>query len=159
VPTLLSAAAVALRLAAAPCAPVPCDCAPPPSVSASRLEADAVFHGRVHRVRDTTVVTPGSADPDDLLAAEVVFLEVLAAWKGVEGGAVELRIPLTDCSVPFEEGEEYLVYAHRTPYGLVTTTCSRTRPASSAVGDMEALGEPRRPPPVPRGARGARLAG
>ncbi|HVE80012.1 MAG TPA: hypothetical protein VNA89_14195 [Gemmatimonadaceae bacterium] len=140
------AALLALRLAAS-CAPAPCDCAPPPPVLASRREADAVFLGRVRRVTDTTVVTPGAASPDDVLAAEVVVLEVLATWKGAAGGTVELRIPFTDCSVPFAAGEEYLVYATDTPYGLVTTTCSRTRPAGAAVGDMEALGEPRRPPP------------
>lgn len=113
----------------------------------SRREADAVFLGRVRRVTDTTVVTPGAAGPDDVLAAEVVVLEVLATWKGAAGGTVELRIPLTDCSIPFEAGEEYLVYATETAYGLVTTTCSRTRRGAAAVGDMEALGEPRRPPP------------
>jgi len=45
-----------------------------------------------------------------------------------------------DCGYPFEIGQSYLVYAHRTPEGHLTTSiCSRTRPAREATEDLAYL--------------------
>ena len=70
----------------------------------------------------------------------VFTFSVDEAFRGVEGGK-SLRV-LTgqgggDCGYDFKIGDPYLVYAHRTRVAGCREHCSRTRPAGSALEDLE----------------------
>lgn len=114
-----------------------CSCLPPPPPVDALAEADAVFHGRVIRIRwaDETA-------PFGLAAAEVTF-EVFDRWKGPE---VETFVLFTEassamCGYPFTLGGQYIVYAFEDDAGgFGTSHCTRTRPYDEA--EAAALGPP-----------------
>jgi len=72
-----------------------------------------------------------------------VTLNVFAAWKGVIGSQVVLfSQPEDSCSYRFEQGREYLVFAHLSPIGVTTSVCSPTRLLSTASQSLSELGTP-----------------
>lgn len=90
--------------------------------------ADVVFSGLV-----TKITPPGEGD-----FRETISFNVEKPFKGVSGTVVEITDSRTSCSVSFEEGEKYLVYAYRSKDGkqLYTHYCTRTTELSKANDDL-----------------------
>lgn len=128
---LVSGIFVGAVLLALPGSAFGCTCAQPVSVSEALARADAVFLGLVERfeLKDHH---------------RVATFRVRRVWKGPE----EARMRVTtgggdaDCGFHFIAGLEYLVFAHEDASGtLITTICTRTKPASGeAVADLGELG-------------------
>src|SRR5262245_51732739 len=75
---------------------------------------------------------------------KVVRFAIKEAWNGVSAGEKEIEVETGlgggDCGYGFERGEDYLVYAYRSPQGRLTTgICSRTRRLSAAEEDLAYL--------------------
>jgi hypothetical protein len=70
-----------------------------------------------------------------------VRFSVVTAWRGVDTREVTVSTHRSSamCGYPFQEGEEYLVYA-RGGEGLTVSLCSRTAPLADAGEDLAALG-------------------
>jgi Carboxypeptidase regulatory-like domain len=105
-----------------------CSCAGPGAPCAEAWRADAVFVGNVVSISST--------------AGRRVELAVIEPFRGFQLSQVivETGAGGGDCGYPFEIGQSYLVYAHRTPEGHLTTSiCSRTRPARAATEDLAYL--------------------
>jgi hypothetical protein len=115
-------------------------------------DSEAVFSGEVvdfeksplpttmmEETMVTMVVSPRPA---------TVTLRVSEAWKGPRQQAVRLTRDVADgisCGYPFQEGQEYLVYAYRGQQGLVSDGCTETKRLSEANADLTALGDGERP--------------
>jgi hypothetical protein len=74
----------------------------------------------------------------------VVRFAIKEAWNGIPTGEKEIEVETGlgggDCGYRFERGEDYLVYAYRSPQGkLATGICSRTRRLSDADEDLNYL--------------------
>ena len=118
----------------------PCDCWPDKrSVADEFKAADAVFVGTLH----TRIMYDESVLPDKRGVEQIVF-EVEAGFKNVTSAAVLMfNRSNSTCSLIFEPGATYLIYAFKTTKGeLHTHTCSRTVQIDAAMDDLEALGEP-----------------
>jgi hypothetical protein len=117
-----------------------CTCAPPDprqsvrgQVRAALGESRAVFSGKVLEVAE---------DPEAM--SVVVRLKVAKSWKGSTHGEVRVVTGRGggDCGYRFEVGESYLVYAHGSGAGgLSTNICRRTARLSEAAKDLQALGK------------------
>lgn len=136
-------AAVTAACTARPDVAVACSCEEP-SPPVTELEgSDAVFAGRVARVRGA-----GLFSGESTIVATVQVDEV---WKG----PVRARLAVTTesdgaaCGYPFERGQKVLVYAYEHRGDLETDLCSRTTPLQFAEEDLTALGEGAVPPPDP----------
>ena len=115
-------------------APAPvfaCSCVVPPPPSEALEAAAAVFTGEV-----TNLSRRGRGD------RYVVTFRVADVYKG----EVRHRATLTTaqstaaCGYPFEEGERYIVYAHRMDDGtLAAGLCSRTARLDDAAEDLQVL--------------------
>lgn len=123
-----------------------CSCAGAFMLSLSYRDAEAVFVGTVLSIQ---------RPPDD---QDIVRFRVIQGFKGVrEGEEVEIKAgyglrsysskdPVTGaitvgvsgstCSVPFREGERYLVDARGSRENLFTSMCTRTRHVDHAAGDL-----------------------
>lgn len=75
--------------------------------------------------------------------AYVVQFVVGKAWKGVSGANATVTTPDNDgaCGYRFEQGIEYLVYAHGRGESLRAYICSNTQPVADAYEDLMYLGE------------------
>ncbi|WP_129676899.1 hypothetical protein [Candidatus Chloroploca sp. Khr17] len=106
-----------------------CSCVPVPPPRQAFEEATAVFSGRV-----VSIVN----DEEELLVT--VALE--RRWKSELEGQVTLTTPGSSaaCGFPFEEGEQYLIYAQTTDGQLTTDLCSRTARFDATREDRRALG-------------------
>jgi len=68
-------------------------------------------------------------------------LRVSEVWKGPKQQTVEVSTGADSgmgCGYPFEEGQEYLVYAGK---GMSVDLCSETKPLSKAGADLALLGK------------------
>ena len=119
-----------------------CSCAQPGSPSEELEKFAAVFAGKVVSVRH-------SSDPDaafdSRLVSTTIGFEVSAVWKGTVYEDMDITTPPTggSCGAPFQEGEEYIVYAYDSPYvegGYSTSICSRTAFLDQAQEDIDELG-------------------
>jgi len=75
-------------------------------------------------------------------------LRVSEVWKGPRQQTVQLTTDVADgvsCGYPFEEGQEYLVYAYGGQQDLVADGCTETKRLSEANADLTALGDGERP--------------
>ncbi len=119
--------------------PVAASCAgPPPSARQALTDAAAVFSGGVVSIK--------SSNPLSFSASgSWVEFEVDKAWKGVTGNRVVLNSYQTSVDYTFQEGQSYLVYAHRgDPEGngstLSANSCGRTALLADATADLQELG-------------------
>ena len=98
-------------------------------------KTDAVFAGTVVGISKVTV-TDGNYKSEKRL----VRLAVIEAFRGVQEARVEVITGWGggDCGYAFEDGETYLVYAHRAENGkrLYTGICTRTRLFAEASEDI-----------------------
>ena len=120
-----------------------CSCAPPGRPAEELRTHSAVFSGQVVAVRHSFEPGQPALTPDDRTTVE---FQVASVWKGALGHEIQITTPSTggSCGVPFVEGEDYLVYAHDSPYeegGYAANICSRTKSLAEAAEDLEDLGE------------------
>lgn len=114
-----------------------CTCAPPPSATESLGQSDAVFSGKVLKIK--------RIKSNDALAGlwqvEVVFA-VNSSWKGVAKREISVFTASQSaaCGYNFRKGMTYLVYADSSQGKLVTSLCSRTRRVEDAREDLKELG-------------------
>ncbi|MCG8584203.1 MAG: hypothetical protein MI757_05775 [Pirellulales bacterium] len=108
-----------------------CRCAPPPEPKKALEGSSAVFLGKVLDI-----------DKAGRRGVKVTF-EVTTVYKGVKGKKVAVSTSSSSaaCGYGFTKGEVYLVYCYGKPESLRTNICTRTRRASQAKEDLEALGE------------------
>jgi hypothetical protein len=94
--------------------------------------SSAVFAGEV------VSITKGEPTP----RSDTISFRVSEVWKGPEQDTLEVTSSTNDgisCGFPFEEGQEYLVYAHGQEQSLKNPDCGQTTPLSEANADLEAL--------------------
>ncbi|NTU31960.1 hypothetical protein HPY27_17545 [Brevibacillus sp. HB1.1] len=121
-----------------------CSCARPPDTLTAKDLSAAVFTGKVLQVNERTdwIGMLSFWDKPVREGFDVMF-EVQSTWKGVDQQQVLI---VTDglggaCGIPFQLGQEYLVYAS---YGelneLETNICTRTVLKADAGEDLQVLG-------------------
>lgn len=121
-----------------------CSCAELPSIEEELERSQAVFSGKVVKVRENRSLK-------GYITKSVLF-EVSKIWKGVEQSQIIITTGQGggDCGFDFKEGQEYLIYANEsTMYGaksLVSVICDRTNELDSSQEDLAILGEGQ--PPV-----------
>ena len=129
-----------------------CSCAPLPGTPQERARealsgSTAVFSGEVVEfekpppdtamVEGTMLTVMGDAGRE-----ATVTLQASEVWKGPRQQTVTITTEADSsvgCGYPFEEGQEYLVYA--TGKEPSVSLCSETKPLSEADADLEALGD------------------
>jgi hypothetical protein len=86
------------------------------------------------------------ADVEKQGRTATVTLRVSEVWKGPEQGTLEVATSSQEsaCGYPFEEGQEYLVYAYG-KRGLKVDLCSQTKPLSKAGASLQVLEDGQRP--------------
>jgi hypothetical protein len=107
-----------------------CSCAVPGSACDAAWGAEAVFVGNVVSIESSSV------------GERRVQLAVVEGFRGFQLSQVTLVTGYgqADCGYPFQIGESYVVYAHRSPQGqLSTNICSRTRLVRNAPEDLTYL--------------------
>jgi hypothetical protein len=141
----LTLASMLILLTAAPA--YACTCS---SVNICRLssEASAIFVGRVVDIEQAPpkeVLRFAGTDGAIEVALDrnlLVHLQVEKAFKGVPAGGhidVQTGMGISDCGVPFERSERYLVFAHGESGNYSTSVCSHTRHISQASDDLQSL--------------------
>jgi len=125
-----------------------CSCAPSGSPSEELKEAQAVFAGKVVRVREPRS-KPVRNRRGRVVAVRVsliakISFEVAKVWKGPDKDTilVETMTGCCACGYSFVEGEQYLVYAYGDGKNrLLASICSRTKRLEAAQEDLAELGE------------------
>ena len=118
-----------------------CSCVPSKGPAEGLEQSHAVFSGKVVKIRRNR----GSGD---IFTSVEVVLRVERVWKGVEAATVSVFTASDSaaCGYGFKQGRTYLVYAHRTAEGSLSTgICSRTRRLRDAGADLKELGAGREP--------------
>jgi hypothetical protein len=140
-------ALVLMALASAP-APSACECVRLEPLSPDvRREAPIIFSGTVveivERNEHTTTTSATSATTSVRPLERRVVFRVIAGWRGVTGERVGIDAEISDCMVPFEIGEAYLLFANTAgkprPW---TSICTRTTPLARAADILRLLGAP-----------------
>ena len=119
-----------------------CKCAVPGPPSEEMEKFAAVFAGKVVSIEHSFDPDAATLGPDD---RTTVGLEISTVWKGAVHADMYVTTPPTggSCGFAFTEGEEYILYAHDSPYddgGYTVSICSRTALLSQAQADIEAFG-------------------
>ena len=97
---------------------------------------------------DSAAVFSGEvADVEKQGSTATVTLRVSEVWKGPEQGTLEMSTPSQEpaCGYPFEEGQEYLVYAYGKEGPFKVDLCSETKPLSKAGASLQVLEDGQRP--------------
>jgi hypothetical protein len=135
-------------LAGSSAEPEACDCITLPALSpAVRTETPVIFSGRVVEIveRDEhtrTTYSAGAKAEIRPIDRQIVF-EVRSAWNGVSEARFAVSSPISDCMFQFDIGRTYVVFAHRSQAGRVSTDrCTRTSPIDRATAILEVLGKP-----------------
>jgi len=115
-----------------------CSCAP---VSTQRLlsSSEAVFTGEMVDLKRNQKGPFGGVDEVSFRVSEV--------WKGPKRETLELTTQSQEsaCGYPFNEGQEYLVYAYGKTEPFETDICNGTVPLSKADEDLALLGNGEKP--------------
>ncbi|KST68183.1 hypothetical protein [Mastigocoleus testarum] len=108
-----------------------CSCLPPGPPKSELDRSEAVFAGKVMRIRRKN--------------SEVrVKFKVMTSWKGEvnKKQVITTQINSAACGYSFERGQQYLVYASKFDNKLLSTNiCSRTKLLANAEEDLSELGE------------------
>ena len=121
----------------------------------TRPPCEATWQAAVVFTGTATAIEPASRSRPEIRQGYTeslrrVTFRVTEAFRGVDGKAVVLDTGASgaSCGYDFEPGQDYLVYAHRSPDGRLSTgICSRTRPISEAAEDLAYLRGPARESP------------
>jgi hypothetical protein len=135
-----------------------CSCGP---VSVQRLlsSSEAVFSGEVvdlkRNQKDPAPDPPpdpadyeGAPPPAPSYRVDMVSFRVSEVWEGPQRETLEVITERADgasCGYPFEEGQEYLVFAEGKGEPFETGLCSGTQPLSKADEDLVLLGDGEKP--------------
>jgi hypothetical protein len=142
--TLLATLAV-LGPSSETCPPAVCSCVSLGPVSEARARGETIFEGRVLQMRDSTIWrAEGPRLKHVSRKWRAVTLEVRRVWNGAPGDTVRVLTGTGggDCGYPFEEGEEYVVFADRFDGFLVSSICSHTTDVKQAGAIRDSLGTP-----------------
>lgn len=149
IPYWLFAVAIIVTSLLSPSPAAACSCAPAPDPVTALGQSAAVFSGKVLRVEEP-VRMPFSSTPARI-GFDVTF-EVQTVWKG----ALQSQVLVVTsglgggCGIPFQPGDEYLVYASYWEHSdLETNICTRTTLLADATEDLQALGTGSAPLPPP----------
>lgn len=125
-----------------------CSCIPPAAPAKALEQADAVFSGKVLKIKreksvykKDTGVQPGPVG--GLFASVEAVFEVDKTWKGTDKKTVSVFTASNSaaCGFDFQTGRSYLVYASRDDrQRLITTLCTRTKSLSAAGEDLKEIG-------------------
>ena len=120
-----------------------CKCVQPGPPSEEIEKFVAVFAGRVVSIEHSFDPNSRTLGPGD---RTTIGLEVSTVWKGAVHEDMYVTTPPTggSCGFAFEEGREYILYAHDSPYddgGYSVSICSRTALLSEAQADLDAFGD------------------
>ncbi|MEI5906802.1 hypothetical protein WAK64_06985 [Bacillus spongiae] len=110
-----------------------CSCVAPGDVQTELNRNQAVFTGKVEKVRSRLLSNHSS-----------VTFSVHQAWKGIDEKTITINTPThsSACGFTFIEGAEYLVFAFENDSGtLETSICSRTKTTAKAAEDLMFLGD------------------
>lgn len=138
-----------------------CRCLPPPSPNFGLEKSDVVFVGKATDVE--TIEADGwlygtfkqMMGSEQLYEFETirVTLEVKTPLKAADESQliIETLASQEQCGIPFRTGQEYFVYAYRSPQGdLKTDMCTRTATVAKAADDMADLVEKKKRSTVTR---------
>ncbi|MFZ3591136.1 hypothetical protein ACOI1C_18275 [Bacillus sp. DJP31] len=122
-----------------------CSCIEPGAVEVELERSDAVFTGKAIEIKEQKQLGGGTINK--------ILFELIATWKGESKSQIVITTGQGhgDCGYDFRQGEEYLVYAHRSSMygynntGLTTIVCDRTNELSEAEDDLVELGEGKAP--------------
>lgn len=137
---ILLAAGLLAAGPAAPCAAGSlCSCAMPRTTQLALERSDAVFRGVAIDVPPLPAVSEVPW-PDE----RRVRIRVLERWKGAVPDTAIVYTAWVDgvCGYPFDEGEEYVVYARAATQPsprLTVFLCSGTKPTKDAAADLREL--------------------
>jgi hypothetical protein len=98
--------------------------------------SEVVFVGQVIETREVPKLPNSNSDGTKSFELKV-RLKVQRAWKRAVDEYVTLRTNVDDCSIGFEVGARYLVYAVADGDSLRTWYCSRTRLVARAQKDLD----------------------
>lgn len=124
-----------------------CSCTGPLPPCQAAWYSPIVFAGQVTSIED--VARPAPRPEESLSSSRRVTFRVTEVLRGDLTDIVVVHTGRGggDCGYAFQEGRSYLVYTHRSPGGLLTTTiCSRTRRVEQAAEDLAYLRGPARQP-------------
>ena len=123
-----------------------CSCVLPQGSQKERAEralsgSEAVFSGKVVEI-EKPPSGPGWSSGD----LETDTFRVSEVWKGPQRATLEVKTPVwgMSCGYPFEEGQEYLVYASG-KQDLKVHACGTTKQLSKADEDLAVLGNGEKP--------------
>jgi hypothetical protein len=124
--------AVALLVLSTPRDSAACSCVPDVPLCESFWSSDAVFEGEVVEVTDRK-------DAPTPFAKRRARFTVARVWRGDVPASVDVMTGSGggDCGYGFRKGRKYLVYASEGQSGLVTNSCSPTKPLDRAAPDLE----------------------
>mgnify|MGYP003392938593 CR=1 FL=1 len=107
-----------------------CSCILPRAPAEEFEDSTAVFSGKVISIENEDFGYKANFEVDRI-------------WKGLSGSTVVISTARDSaaCGFGFEEGKEYIVYAHGEGEALSTNLCSRTHLLTENDSDVEALGE------------------
>lgn len=119
-------------------------------VKSALADSDAVFSGEVV---DFSKSAPPTTMMEETMwtimggstGTATATLRVSKVWKGPKHETVQVTTGADSgmgCGYPFEEGQEYLVYAGK---GMSVNLCSETKPLSEAGADLALLGNSEKP--------------
>ena len=118
-----------------------CECVGPISPCVAYGNAQAIFIGQALEI--TPVEPPPKGQTPLPFMNRRVSFKVTESLRGGVDDTVEVYTGSGggDCGFGFAKGKSYLVYAHRSPTGQLTTgICARTREATSgAQGEIKEL--------------------
>ena len=112
-----------------------CKCIMPGTPSEEFGKYDYIFSGKV-----TSIGYPIDAVGEEAYSLDIVF-NVSSVWKGSLGDETHIKTAkdTVSCGYPFNEGEEYLVYASGNESKKSANGCSRTKLLSEAQEDLAYL--------------------
>jgi hypothetical protein len=110
-----------------------CKCVESKLVKEELELSDTVFKGKIIEIIQ------------DKHSRKILF-EVSSIWKGLSTSQIVLIDEPSSCSIDFNDGQEYLVYASNNGNDVLTSNiCNRTVEIKSADQDLLLLGEGRAP--------------
>lgn len=151
--TLLFFSAVVACLLGTPQASFALLCAEPLPPLEALAYGDVVFVGTVIEIDEQPIEIELGNNKIEITLVLAKF-KVDRSWKGVngEGTIVLTQVAEIEDLYEFQLGKDYLVYGYIAPLPLPprdeeeeylqTSGCSRTKPLSAAIEDIEALGGP-----------------
>ncbi len=106
-----------------------CKCIEPKTVQEELETSNTVFKGKIIQIKQYK-------------HSRKILFEVTNTWKGLSASQIVLIDEPTSCSIDFNVGQEYLVYAKNYENDILTSNiCDRTVELKNADADLLILGE------------------